>query len=212
MKTVLCYGDSNTHGSKPMRELGGGARYDHTIRWPAQLQFLLGSGYQIIDEGLPGRTTVHNDPVEGDFMNGLAVLPAILRSHQPLDLVLIMLGTNDLKNRFGVNEIDIALSLFKYGEIIKNSQTSPHHLSPHILFICPPPIIQTGCLGDMFSGGVETSIKMQKSIPDQLKRGGFDCYCAGDVIAVSALDGIHYESAAHKTLARALEPKIRSYC
>ena len=96
-KTILCYGDSNTWGYDPVNA----CRYDRNIRWPGVLQKELGQAYYVKEEGLCGRTTVWDDPVEG-HKNGLKQLTPILHSHCPLDLVVIMLGTNDLKMRYSV--------------------------------------------------------------------------------------------------------------
>lgn len=94
MKTVLCYGDSNTYGYNPVN----GLRYPQDVRWPGKLQSLLGNGYQIIEEGCNGRTTVFDDPLEG-WKNGLDYLRPCLNSHKPVDIVILMLGSNDLKKR-----------------------------------------------------------------------------------------------------------------
>ena len=95
MSVILCYGDSNTHGTPPMDHLGTNERHKWNERWPNVMANTLGPKYNVIDEGLPGRTTVHDDNVEGGMRNGMTVLPAILHSHKPIDLMLIMLGTND---------------------------------------------------------------------------------------------------------------------
>jgi lysophospholipase L1-like esterase len=103
MKTILCYGDSNTWGWDPISE----SRLDKDVRWPGVLQQELGDDYEVISEGLPGRTTVWTDPIEG-HMSGKDYLIPCLHSHKPIDLVIILLGTNDLKHRFGVTAFDIA--------------------------------------------------------------------------------------------------------
>lgn len=105
-KTVLCFGDSLTWGFDPR---GGEdrVRYGFSERWTRRLQAELGSSYYVIEDGLSGRTTVFDDPVIGD-MNGLAQLPTALKTHMPLDLVVILLGTNDAKVRFGLNGDEIA--------------------------------------------------------------------------------------------------------
>ena len=106
MAVILCYGDSNTHGTPPMANLGVQDRHSPGQRWPDVMAAALGPDHRVIDEGLPGRTTVHDDPVEGGMRNGLTVLPAVLHSHRPVDLLVLMLGTNDLKHRFSVTGFD----------------------------------------------------------------------------------------------------------
>ena len=103
MKEVLCYGDSNTWGYNPKTK----QRYDRNTRWPCVLQRELGEEFLVIPEGQNGRTTVWDDPVEGQ-KNGMTYLLPCLESHKPLDLVIITLGTNDLKHRFSVTAYDIA--------------------------------------------------------------------------------------------------------
>ncbi len=104
MKKILCYGDSNTWGHIPVT----GGRYGDDVRWTGVLQAALGEGYRVIEEGLNGRTTVHDDPIEGVYKNGKHYLIPCLESHRPLDLVIMMLGTNDLKMRFSLPPSDIA--------------------------------------------------------------------------------------------------------
>ena len=106
-RVLVCFGDSNTHGSPPST---GEAepRYGPDVRWPGVLAGALGPGWRVHEEGLPGRTTVHPDPVEGGHLSGLAALPMVLGTHSPIDVLVIMLGTNDLKARFAVGPADIA--------------------------------------------------------------------------------------------------------
>src|SRR3954462_1773041 len=95
MKTIVCFGDSNTWGYDP----ASNGRFGPTNRWTGVLQTALGSDYRVIEEGLNGRTTTVDDPIH-DHRNGRHYLPPCLESHAPFDLVTIMLGTNDLKARF----------------------------------------------------------------------------------------------------------------
>ena len=95
---ILCFGDSNTWGYVPLTV----DRYPESVRWTGVMAQALGAGFRIIEEGQNGRTTVWDDPLEGDNKNGLRYLPACLESHHPLDLVIIMLGTNDLKARWNL--------------------------------------------------------------------------------------------------------------
>ncbi|MEG9862681.1 MAG: GDSL-type esterase/lipase family protein [Parvularculales bacterium] len=209
MKTLVCFGDSNTHGTSPMADISGGNRFDAGIRWPQRLQKQTGTSWQVIEEGLPGRTTLHDDPIEGCFLNGLAYLPAVLRSHKPIDMILIMLGTNDLKARFSVTAFDIGLSLIKIAETISQSEAGPGGDAPEMLFICPPPIIETGCLAEKFIGGAAKSQQMQRCIPDLLSGAGYGTMMAAESIAVSEVDGIHFEPEAHAALAGAVAERLK---
>ena len=121
-KTVVCFGDSNSYGTLPMPDLDFWGRFGPGERWPGVMAASLGDGWTVIEEALPGRTTVHDDPIEGLYKNGLKYLPVILESHRPIDLVVVMLGTNDLKSRFAVTPEDIANSM---GLLVKAIQASP---------------------------------------------------------------------------------------
>ncbi len=100
IKTILCYGDSNTYGYVPET----GMRYPRDIRYPGRLQNLFGEEYTVIEEGCNGRTTIHDDPIDG-WKNGLDYLKPCLNSHKPIDIVILMLGSNDLKITFHLTAI-----------------------------------------------------------------------------------------------------------
>lgn len=208
-RTVLLFGDSNTHGTMPMPDLGFGGRFGREERWAGRLAKLL-SGWEVIAEGHPGRTTVHDDPVEGAHRNGLRVLPALLESHKPLDLVVIMLGTNDLKERFSVNAGDIAHSLERLARVVKASDCGPEGRGPDVLLVAPPPIIEVGCLRGMFAGGAVKSVALAAEVQAAAKRAGVAFLDAGKVVAVSPIDGIHYDAAANPALAGAIAAAIRA--
>lgn len=209
-RTVLCFGDSNTHGTPPATALDApSARFGRATRWPTLMAGHLDPDWLVIEEGHPGRTTVHDDPIEGAHRNGLTVLPALLETHKPIDAVILMLGTNDLKNRFSVNATDIALSLERLISIIRAFACGPDGKSPHILMVAPPPILETGCLAEMFEGGAAKSRALATAIEKAATRSKVAFFDAGAHIAVSAVDGIHYEPDAHATLALALADAVR---
>lgn len=209
-RTVLCFGDSNTHGSPPAKALGKSSpRYDRNTRWPTLLAKHLGAGWHVIEEGHPGRTTVHDDPIEGTHRNGITVLPSLLESHKPIDVVILMLGTNDLKGRFSVNATDIALSLERLIATIRAFACGPNGQNPGILLVSPPPIIEIGCLAEMFEGGQAKSHGLAAAIAAAAARAKVSFLDAGAHIAVSPIDGIHYEPDAHATLALALAAALR---
>jgi lysophospholipase L1-like esterase len=209
-RTVLLFGDSNTHGTMPMPDLGGAGRFDRQERWAGRLRKLL-PDWEVIEEGHPGRTTVHDDPVEGAHRNGLTVLPALLESHKPIDVVVVMLGTNDLKERFSVNAGDIAHSLERLVRMIRASDCGPGGVGPQVLLVAPPPIVEVGCLKGMFAGGAAKSQALAGEIEGAAKRAGVPFLDAGRVVKVSPVDGIHYGPEANPALAEAFASAIRAH-
>lgn len=210
-RTILCYGDSNTHGTGPIPAWGQGFRHGRADRWPVIMGQALGAGYEVIAEGHGGRTVCHDDPVEGPHRNGMTILPAILESHKPLDLVIVMLGTNDLKPRFAMNAADIALSLERMIRAIRNSECGLGNGAPQILLIAPPPVIEVGPLAEIFEGAAARSAGLGAAIRLVAERAGVGFVDAGEHIAVSAVDGIHYEAAAHHILGEVMAEAVRRF-
>lgn len=209
-KTLLCFGDSNTHGTIALSELGESGRFDRATRWPGRLASQLGSDWHVIEEGHPGRTTVHDDPIEGEHRNGATVLPSILESHRPIDLVILMLGTNDLKPRFSLGPTDIALSVEKLVKMILASTSGPNGGAPDILLAAPVPISETGCLAEIFEGGADKSRKLGSLFEDVAKRNGCHFIDIGRVAETDTTDGVHLDAAAHQAISDALSNRIGS--
>lgn len=209
-KTLLCFGDSNTHGTMPMPELGALGRYARPHRWTTRLADLL-PRWEVIAEGHPGRTTLHDDPVEGAHRNGLTVLPSILESHRPIDAVVLMLGTNDLKYRFSVNAFDIALSLERLVQVIRASGCGIMGGAPQVLVVAPPQIEERGCLAPIFEGGAAKSRALGREIGAMAKRNGLAFLDLDPLIKVSPLDGIHYEAEANAVIAAAVADAVTAH-
>lgn len=208
MKTVLLFGDSNTHGTCPMTGPGDRRRHEADVRWPGLVAAAL-PDVRIIDEGHPGRTTVHDDPVEGPHKNGLSVLLSLLESHRPIDLVVVMLGTNDLKARFGVGGQEIALSVDRLLGVVATSGAGGDGGAPKMLVAAPPPIMETGWLAEMFAGGAAKSKDWAphfRRVALGRKAGFID---AGEHISVDPIDGIHYNAETHRVLGAAMTDAIR---
>lgn len=202
-RTVLIFGDSNTHGTRPMQAPGQMHRHPPGARWTDRLAALL-PGWTVIAEGQPGRTTVHDDPMEGPHRNGALLLPALLESHRPLDAVVLMLGTNDLKQRFSVGPDDIALGLDRLARIVRASAAGPDGAAPRLLLACPPPIREAGCLAGVFAGGAAKSAGLGAAVAALGARIGAPVLDLGAVVRVSEVDGIHYDAEAQAPLAAAL--------
>ena len=204
MANILCYGDSNTHGTKPLVTLGDFQRHAPGDRWPDVMAAELGPEHTVITEGLPGRTTVHEDQVEGGARNGIAVLPAILHSHRPLDLMVLMLGTNDLKNRFSVSAFEIARSLERLINLARADG-----VIARVLLVAPVPVTETGVLVDAFAGAAARQAGLTQQIAAAAKRQGCSFIDAGAHVAVSEVDGVHLDVAAHHTLGKVMAQAVR---
>jgi len=209
-KTILCFGDSNTHGTMALSELGDMGRFDRNIRWPGALANELGSDWHVIEEGHPGRTTVHDDPIEGAHRNGSRVLPSILESHRPIDLVVLMLGTNDLKPRFSLSPTEIALSAQKLIQMIATSSSGPDGSAPAILLVAPVPITEAGCIAEIFRGGSSKSNQLAELYKEVADRNECSFFNSGAVAKTDPKDGVHLSAEAHKAIALALHKKIKS--
>ncbi|MCU4654017.1 SGNH/GDSL hydrolase family protein [Roseibacterium sp. SDUM158016] len=205
MSTILCYGDSNTHGTLPLIELGQFARYPKGQRWPDVMAASLGPRFDVISEGLPGRTTVHDDLVEGGRRSGLEVLPAILGSHVPIDLMILMLGTNDLKPRFSVSAAEIARSLER---LVTEARAIVNGLD--ILLVAPAPVLEAGVLRDIFEGAEAKQQALPRHIADAARRQGCGYFEAADHVTVSPVDGVHWEADGHRAFGQAIAQAVLS--
>jgi lysophospholipase L1-like esterase len=202
---ILCFGDSNTWGYIPITA----ERYPREVRWSGVMAARLGSSFDVIEEGQNGRTTVWDDPLEGD-KNGLRYLPACLESHKPLDLVILMLGTNDLKARFSLTALDIAFGAERLVQVILQSGCGAGGHPPSILLAAPPPIDPREDLAEMFQGGQEKSKRFAERYAKVAERSGCAFLDVSKVIAVDPTDGIHYSTQAHNQLGAAMENCVRS--
>jgi lysophospholipase L1-like esterase len=204
MKTIVCYGDSNTWGWNAATQ----ARFDRAERWPGVLRQELGPDYLIIEEGLNGRTTVWDDPIEG-YKNGKEYLIPCLETHKPLDLVIIMLGTNDLKKRFSLSAYDIAEGA---GVLVHTAQlgaSGPDGGPPQVLLIAPPPVSRLSEYADMFEGSESKSRKFSEQYRRVAEAYGCHFMDAGQVIVSSDLDGIHLDLSEHQKLGQAVAARVR---
>ncbi len=212
MRDILCYGDSNTWGSPPAPDEAAIAtlkRYGDDVRWGGILRQELGDGYRVIEEGLNGRTTVFDDPVLGEDRSGKRFLPTCLESHQPLDLVIVLLGTNDLKSYLDVSPEQIAQGAGSLIDIIQSFSLFPSFRPPKALLICPPSIGKLSLFADIFVDAAEKSRELPPLYRQQAERCGCAFLDAGQIITSSDRDGIHLEPGEHRKLALAVAPLVR---
>ena len=201
---ILCFGDSNTWGYVPETK----GRLPRGKRWPNVFARELGKDVFVIEDGQNGRTTVHEDPVEG-HRNGKEYLIPCLQSHQPLDLVVLMLGTNDLKARFSVSAFDIGWSIQRLLEVIRDSGAGPSGRAPEVLLVAPAPLGKLTEFSDLFAGGPEKSRGLGARYREAAELFGCSFLDAGEVVAVSDADGVHLDEAGHEALGEAVAAKVR---
>lgn len=206
MSRIMCFGDSNTWGFNPKN----GERYDSITRWPCVMHRALGDGYELVEEGMNGRTTVWDDPVDG-LMSGLNYLKPCLISQKPLDLVLIMLGTNDLKDRFCVTAPEIAKSAGRLVKLIQQSDCGPQGSAPQVVLIAPPAIVEGPDGWGIRQAGLAKSQQFAASFAEvakELKCGFVD---AGSLIETSSIDGVHFSAEAHQILGLAMAEVVEKF-
>jgi len=204
MKTIVCYGDSNTWGFNPVTQ----DRFSIAERWTGVLAQELGAGYRVIEEGLNGRTTVWDDPVE-EWRNGRTYLLPCLWSHKPIDLVTLMLGTNDLKERFSVSAYDIAAGAGVIVDLTLRSGAGPNGGAPKVLLMAPPVVARLTDYAEMFQEAEAKSGKFAGHYQRVAKKYGCHFLDTSQVIVSSDLDGIHFEVGEHRQLGLAVAARVR---
>ena len=207
MKTVLCYGDSNTYGYTP----GTGLRYPPSVRWTGRLRRILGEDYAVIEEGCNGRTTVFDDLYE-PWKNGRDYLKPCLNTHKPVDFVIFMLGSNDLKTSFHASAQEIAAGAEELIRIIRDFTAYKQGFVPSIILISPPQIregIGRGGFGFEFD---ESAVDRSKEFPHYFRgvaeRNGCIFLDAALYMQSSPVDCLHLDPEAHAVLADKLAELI----
>jgi lysophospholipase L1-like esterase len=213
---LVVYGDSNSWGFPPD---GCGLRFDTATRWPCVAAQKL--GVDLVEEALPGRTTAHDDPqLLGAAMNGLTHLPVALKSHCPVDMLVIMLGTNDFKARFGPECDAIADNLGRLVALARQvgGGRGPWHTAPApaIAVIVPPPLSEivddpAWDRSAEWRGGRDASMGLAKAVAGIAARMDFPVFDAGQVVAGSREDPIHLDGLAHVTLGLAVARWLAPY-
>ena len=204
MKTIVCYGDSNTWGFNPVTQ----DRFPISERWTGVLAQELGAEYRIVEEGLNGRTTIWDDPIE-EWRNGKTYFLPCLWSHKPIDLVALMLGTNDLKERFSVSAYDIAASAGALVDIALRSGAGPNGNAPQVLLMAPPVVAKLTDYAEMFEDAEAKSKKFAEHYQRVARNYGCHFLDTSNIIVSSDLDGIHLEAGEHCKLGLAVAARVR---
>ena len=210
MKTALCYGDSNTYGYSPI----DGKRFPEGVRWTSRLSELLGNKYRVIEEGCNGRTTNLNDPEE-PWKNGVPYLKPCLNTHKPVDVVILMLGSNDLKKIYAASAEQIAEGAEQLVRIIKEFTQSKQGFIPKIILVSPTEIGE-GIDNSPFSRSFDMdSVDRSRKLPDLYKKVAEKTGClffnAADYIKPSEEDCLHWTAQGHKTMAEKMYELIELY-
>ncbi len=206
MKNILCFGDSNTFGTNPL-----GGRHPREIRWPGRLQMLLGEEYYVIEEGMGGRTTVWDDPLEPGRC-GIQMLPIALHSHRPLDLVILMLGTNDCKAHFHASPKVIARGMENLCRLVQRYDYGAAYPVPQILVVSPIFIGEDmdNCPYDSFDG---TAPEKSRLLAPLYQKVAETCSCrfldASRAAGPSDMDQLHMDGENHILLAQAMAEAVR---
>ncbi len=207
MTTILCYGDSNTWGHDP----ASGGRLPREKRWPGILRRLV-PRCEVIEEGLPGRTTILDDPFE-EGRNGLAYLGPCLASHAPIDLVVLMLGTNDVKTIFPLDAAGIAAGADRLINVVRRSRTGPGQRAPEVLLVAPPPVTDPAPLQRVWgfsAASVERAGELARFYEAAARNQGCGFLDGGAVAAVSPADGVHLDDKAHQAVGTAIAERARA--
>ncbi|MEQ1769029.1 MAG: SGNH/GDSL hydrolase family protein [Devosia sp.] len=212
MKTILCYGDSLTYGASPIK---AGPRHPYEDRWPTALEAGLGGKARCVAEGLGGRTTVHDDWSADADRNGARVLPTLLSSHGPLDMVIIMLGTNDIKPFLGRTALEAANGMRRLVQIVRAHAAAVKEPVPEIILVAPPVTVQQTAHEEMelHFGGTEAARTASSGFAELYKRRadeeGVHFFDASSVARTDPRDGIHLDGANTRAIGQGLVPLVK---
>lgn len=202
-RLLLAFGDSNTYGTRPMVSTEDNRRYSPEHRWPRVAEAAL-DGWEVIEEGLPGRTTQFDDPVMGAHMNGRTGLRIALQSHGPIDLLAILLGTNDFKTRFEPSPQRVSAGIAGLLDLALSDEYQTRHGGFEVLVICPPQVLEQGPIRGEFVGAAAASLDLAPILKAHCEARGVHFFDAGMVIGSSEQDGVHFEPDAQRALGEAV--------
>ncbi len=217
-KRILVFGDSNSWGFVPCSADEPTTRFDASTRWPGVMAARLSASIELVEESLSGRTTDLDDfeidlpsvHLKGATFNGAKLLPAIVASHLPLDLVIIMLGTNDCKTRFKRNAREIARAAVGLARIIEECKggVATVYPAPKILLLAPPPLGTSFHNPAEWAGAYEKSLELGSALKTATAAADLPFLNAGEIIATEGIDGIHLTAEAHLKLGEAAAKEV----
>lgn len=204
-KRIVCFGDSNTWGYDARTK----ERFPEEIRWTGIMQEKLGEDYVVIEEGLCGRTTVFEDPLV-DGLNGLLYLSPCLRSHGRLDVLLIMLGTNDCKERFSATGQNIADGMKRL--VCMAQGLDVWKKEPQILIVAPAPI-RKECESSFAAGDMGICSKKSEGLAELYQECAKECGCgffdAASCVQMNSVDYMHLDEEGHRNFGEKLAAELQ---
>lgn len=205
LPTVVCFGDSNTHGFDGATM----GRFPRDIRWPGVAARELAGRAHVVEEGLNGRTTIWDDPFTPG-RNGRAYLLPCLNSHAPVTVVVIMLGTNDLKSIHRLAAAQVAQGAGSLVDAARASLAGPDERPPAVLLVAPPPLGEVTAASELWGFGAAraASRELAPLYREAAAQSGAAFLDAGSLVAVDASDGVHLDAAAHERLGRAIAAEV----
>ena len=212
MKAILAYGDSITYGANPVM---GGPRHAFEDRWPSALEAGLGGAARVIAEGLGGRTTAHDDWFANADRNGARILPTLLASHNPLDAVVIMLGTNDLKPHLGRTALEASYGIRRLVQVIRGHAAMDGSTPPAVVIVAPPHLSKTSVHPEMMDHfGQDAAIAQSKLFATYYKRRadelGAAFFDASTMAQPDPADGVHLDAKNTRAIGEGLVPVVKS--
>lgn len=207
-RRIICFGDSNTWGYDAEKM----ERFPESVRWTSLLGEKLGPDFQVVEEGLSGRTSVSDDPLfEG--LNAFTYIHPCLMSHSPLELVIIMLGTNDTKERFNLTAYNIAQGIARLALKAKSTAAGAGGSFPKVLVVAPPPIRKeyaSTAIGAPM--GQQCDVKSEEFpiyLQELLMNQNIEYLNSNGFVTMNDIDYMHLDVEGHRLLAKLLFHKIQ---
>ncbi len=200
-KSILCYGDSITWGYDPK----DGSRLTPENRWPRVLEDALHGRARVVEEGLNARTVATDEPSRPN-RNGLAMLPPLLEAHAPLDIVIIMLGTNDSAPCYRLTAGEIAMDCAALIRAVIAGPAAPGGAAPRTILVAPPPLGPLSAeMALFYAGGEATARGLAATYRTIAESHGALFFDAGQVSQASSADGVHLNPQGQRALGLALK-------
>ncbi|WP_372760615.1 SGNH/GDSL hydrolase family protein [Pseudoalteromonas sp.] len=203
LKTILCFGDSNTWGLNP----DTATRFAAECRWTTLLAQQLGADYKVIAAGQPNRCLVHNPPFSGS-LSGVRYLKPYLVEHN-VDLIIIALGTNDLKKRYNLTPAQIAQGLASLVDSITAFYSG--NKLPQLLLLSPPLVREVGHYTKIYDGAAKKSAQLATVFAQVAQTKGCLFFDLATVAHVSPVDGVHLDETQQQKISQAVKQRVDAH-